>query len=438
MKMKKILLFASAIWITSATILKAQEAEPDTLRATVAKMAGDLDILKKIKVTGYIQPQFQWADSMGQAGYNGGNFNPGVDKRFQLREARLKVTYDNVLTQGVFQIDVTERGVSIKDMYLRVTDPWTNWVQLKVGMFDRPFGFEIGYSSSLRETPDRARMSQILFPGERDLGATIALQGPKGSSWNWLRLEGGMFNGTGAPGVSGSTTGNTSDFDKKKDFIGRISATRTTRSEKIKYAIGASLYDGGWRIDNDTVYHSALQASGAAGFFVEGDTKQKGTYTRRQYLGGDAQVSIEWMAGITTLRGEYIVGNQPGTSSSTTSPALAVTSQVYKRSFNGAYFYFIHDIAGTPLELVAKYDWYDPNEDAKGDEIGKSFTDGKSAGAADLKYSTIGLGLTYHLDANVKFTLYCDKVKNETSANLKGYNKDLEDNLITLRAQYKF
>jgi phosphate-selective porin len=422
----------------SATLAKAQEAEPDTLRATVAKMASDLDILKKIKVTGYIQPQFQWADSMGQAGYGGGNFNSGVDKRFQLREARLKVTYDNVVTQGVFQIDVTERGVSIKDMYLRVTDPWTNWVQLKVGMFDRPFGFEIGYSSSLRETPDRARMSQIIFPGERDLGATIALQGPKGGNWNWLRLEGGMFNGTGAPGVSGSATGNTSDFDKKKDFIGRISATRTTRNEKIKYAIGASIYDGGWRADNDTAFHIATDSTGAEGFIVDDNKKQKGSFTKRQYIGGDVQISIEWVAGITTLRGEFIQGKQPGTSSSTGSPALAVTSPVYKREFNGAYFYFIHDIAGTPLELVAKYDWYDPNTDAKGDDIGKSVAGGKSFGTADLKYSTLGVGLAYHLDANVKFTAYYDMVTNETSANLKGYNNDLEDNLFTLRAQYKF
>jgi hypothetical protein len=439
------------LMLVSATVAKAQEAEPDTLRNTVAKLASDMEVLKKIKITGYIQPQFQWADSAGQKSYEGGDFAPGVDKRFQIREARIKVTYDNVLTQGVFQVDVTERGIAIKDMYLRITDPWTNWIQLKAGMFDRPFGFEIGYSSSLRESPDRARMSQIIFPGERDLGASLALQGPKGGSWNWLRLEGGMFNGTGAPGASGSATGNTSDFDKKKDFIGRISASRTTRNEKIKYGLGASYYDGGYRKDNDTAWHVGTDTLGVKGFFTDDNKKQKGSYTQRQYMGGDAQVSIEWFAGITTLRGEYIEGKQPGISNTTVSPQFLFgidgktvasstnpAAATFKRKFNGAYFYFIHDIAHTPLELIVKYDWYDPNTDAKGDEIGKKVAGGKSFGAADIKYTTIGYGLAYHMDANVKFTAYYDMITNETSANLAGYNKELHDNIFTLRAQYKF
>lgn len=436
-KLTKILML---LIVFSGTLAKGQENEPDTLRGAVAKMASDLETLKRIKITGYIQAQFQYADSSGMNTFAGGAFPAYTDKRFQVRRGRLKATYETTLTQGVVQIDFTERGVTIKDAYLKFTEPWSKWVSIQAGLFNRPFGFEIPYSSTLRESPERARMSQIIFPNERDLGAELIFQGPKGSNWDWLKLEGGMFNGTGAPSAAGSgstVTTSTSDFDKFKDFIGHISATRTTINQKIKYGVGASGYYGGFRTDNDTVFSIGTDSLGAEGF-VTINNKAKRTEQKRKYYGADAQFSIEWVAGITTLRGEYIQGEQPGTSSSTTSPAAAVTSNVYSRKFNGAYFYFVHNIASTPFQLVAKYDWYDPNTDVKGDDIGKKVAKGKSFGAADVRYDTYGFGLVYLWDANVKITLYYDVIMNEKSANLTGYNKDLKDNLFTARVQYKF
>ena len=91
----------------------------------------------------------------------------------------------------------------------------------------------------------------------------------------------------------------------------------------------------------------------------------------------------------------------------------------------------------TPFQLVVKYDWYDPNTDVKGDEIGKVSTV-KTTNAADLKYDTIGLGMAYMLDSNTKITAYYDMVNNETSKNLSGYTKDRTDNVVTVRMQVKF
>ena len=87
---------------------------------------------------------------------------------------------------------------------------------------------------------------------------------------------------------------------------------------------------------------------------------------------------------------------------------------------------------------MVKYDWYDPNTDVKGDEIGKAISGGKPTTDGDIKYTTIGLGLAYRWDANLKITAYYDMVENETSANLGGYTNDLLDNVFTLRAQVKF
>jgi len=75
---------------------KAQEKNPfDTLAQRVEQINSDLDFMKKLKFTGYIQTQFQVADSSGINSFAGGNFPTGVDKRFAVRRGRLKLTYDN-------------------------------------------------------------------------------------------------------------------------------------------------------------------------------------------------------------------------------------------------------------------------------------------------------------------------------------------------------
>ncbi len=483
MQKLKLTLIAAALTAGLSLNAYAQESAEDTTQATLARYGSDLELLKRIKVSGYIQAQFQIADSSGQQSFNGGNFPSGVDKRFAIRRGRVKFQYDSQLgakgwstSQYVFNMDVTEKGVAVKDMYAKLTDPFIGWISLTAGMQNRPFGYEIGYSSSLRESPERGRMSQIIFPGERDLGAMITLQGPKTGKWNWLKLEAGMFNGTGARGAGLDA----SDWDKKKDFIGHLSISRTAMQEKVKWGLGLSYYAGGVRQDDADSYKYGTDSTGVKGFIV--DVKKADVATgiaarkslARNYAGVDAQLSIDWLAGITTIRAEYISGIQPGTSSSTASLVAAPTStstttttknivvldtagvpqtittttsstttgagSIYSRNFSGAYFYFTQNICQTPFQAIVKYDWYDPNTDVKGDDIGTKpkQTSVKTTNAADLRYDTWGFGLAYRWDANVKITAYYDMVKNETSANLAGYNKDLKDNVFTLRLQVKF
>lgn len=452
--MKRILLAAWALTMLQLTGLRSQaqitEAENgDTTQATLVRYGQALELLNRIKVSGYIQAQFQYADSSGQQSFNGGNFPSGTDKRFALRRGRVKFQYDSQVgakgwstSQYVLQFDVSEKGLAIKDAYAKFTDPWTGWFNLTAGMQNRPFGNEIIYSSSQRESPERGRMSQILFPGERDLGFMLTIQAPKTSRWNFLKLDAGMFNGTGARGAGLDA----SDFDKIKDFIGRLSLAKSTPSEKIKYSLGASYYYGGFRVDTVGIYRIGVDSNGVGGFVQE--YKKSDFYTvplanrkeaYRKYYGFDAQFSIDWFPGITTIRAEYITGEQPGFGSTTASPAAINTSDIYKRKFSGAYFYFLQNIGQTPLQAIVKYDWYDPNTDAKGDDIGKKVTSGtKAFNATDIQYNTLGLGLAYRWDANVKLTAYYDMVTNEKSANLAAYNDDLKDNLFTFRVQVKF
>lgn len=138
-------------------------------------MKATVDATKKIKVSGYIQAQYQTAETAGITSFAGGNFPSNVQSRFQVRRGRVKVNYDNDLTQYVLQIDVTQNGVAIKDVYASLREPWWQTFGLTAGIFNRPFGFEIGYSSSSRESPERSRVIQTLFPGERELGAMVSI-----------------------------------------------------------------------------------------------------------------------------------------------------------------------------------------------------------------------------------------------------------------------
>jgi hypothetical protein len=434
--------------LASAGAVKAQEVELtpfDTVAANEQKLNAAVSALQKLKISGYLQAQYQIADEPGIKSFAGGDFPEFSDNRFMVRRGRIKFAYEAKLAKYVIQFDVSEKGLSIKDAYLNVSDPYLNAFSITAGVFNRPFGYEIPYSSSQRESPERSRFTQTLFPGERDLGAMLTFQMPKTSPLNFLKLDAGFFNGNGT----------NPETDKKKDFIGHLGIAKATNDEKIKFGLGFSYYDGGVSIGKVSLDKAGAVPSGttrAAQTYeqktindtvsfvkITGDSIV-GSFHKRSYFGVDAQLTIETPVGFTTLRGEYCAGKQPGTEKSTTSPTLATTADTYLRKVSGSYVYFIQSFTGTKLSVVAKYDIYDPNTDISGNKIGLKPKIGsyKASTAADLKYNTLGLGLIYAYSPNIKFTAFYDMVKNETSANLKGYTSDIKDNVWTLRLQYKF
>jgi len=228
----------------SAQVLETPK--PDTVYPILEKLQTDVSLLSRLKISGYIQSQFQKADTAGIESFAGGNFPAGIDNRFAVRRGRFKLAYDYAFSQYVLQVDVTEKGIGIKDAYLSFTDPWLQCFAFTAGVFDRPFGYEISYSSSSRESPERSRMFQTLFPGERDLGAKFTFQPPKTSGFNFIKLDAGLFNGIGPNAV---------DFDRYKDFIGHLMINKTSRSEKLKVGLGVSYYNGGWRQGTKYTYY---------------------------------------------------------------------------------------------------------------------------------------------------------------------------------------
>ena len=78
---------------------------------------------ENLYVSGYMQPQFQMAQTKGAPAYGGGSFQEFSDNRFMLRRARIKFDYvvpgkvgDFPAAMFTFQFEATERDVNIRDV----------------------------------------------------------------------------------------------------------------------------------------------------------------------------------------------------------------------------------------------------------------------------------------------------------------------------------
>lgn len=432
---------ASTLAQDSARVVTREEFEEtestlEGIGETLAEIKNTVDALKKLKISGYIQSQFQVAQTKGVSSVAGGGFPANVRSRFAVRRGRIKFNYVNDLSQYVLQLDVTQNGVGIKDAYVAVLDPWEKTFGLTAGVFDRPFGFEIGYSSSSREMPERSRLFQALFPGERELGAKLEIL-PQEGPLSFLNVRAGVFNGV-------LSTAN--ENNRHKDLIGRAGVQLPFTGANLAVDGGFSVYSG--RVTNTSKFVNSVDASGGVKrFAVDSSASNAGAMHNRNYYGGDVQLyyDIPGFGGLS-LRGEYIGGTQPGTASGTSfynpftsAGATDAVTPLYKRKFAGWYLAYVQNV-GVSNQFIARYDEYDPNTEVSGTDVGAS---GSNLSAADLKITTLGLGWIFHFDSSVKFVFYYDIVMNEKAApgatgSLAAFTDDLDDNVFTLRAQFKF
>ena len=423
--------------MTAAVMAQETELTPvEQLKQRTETLENAMKTLQKFKVSGYIQTQYQYCETDA----DGNNFKLAKGRntqetkdldgfgRFGVRRGRIKFTYTDGLVEGVFQPDFTEKGVSFKDVYLSVKDPWFGTNSFKTGIFDRPFGHEIAYSSSRRESPERSRIVQSLFPDERDLGAMLTLQANKNSPWNILRLEVGLFAGNGIR----------PQIESKMDFIGHLSVAKNI-GDNILIGGGVSTYLGSMYQGDSSVFVMKDNK-----FVLDSKNADNiGKYAKRQYFGLDLQFSMMTAAGLTQLRSEYIFGEHAGNKFSAYSfkTETLPTDATYMRKIAGGYVILTQDLGTTPFTFIAKYDWYNPNTEVSGNDI---------TNKGEILMSNIGLGAIWRINNALNLTAYYDIVKNEKTDKLKntknadgkitayGYENDRKDNVFTLRLQYKF
>jgi hypothetical protein len=200
-----------------------------------------LDKVSKLKVSGYIQGRYEWH----QDATNGWNFNAkptttnppgnagsGTKTTFYVRRARLDTAYKGTNMEYVLQLDAGGDSVGLRDAEAAFVDTWTPaHLRVSVGQFKYPFGAEIPQSDTVREMPERSRMIQQLFAGERDRG--LKVQG----TYQWLRFQVALINGNGVqdPIFKGGK-----DENSWKDVVGRVGFDFTTLIGGVSGYYGAN------------------------------------------------------------------------------------------------------------------------------------------------------------------------------------------------------
>ncbi len=327
----------------------------------------------------------------------------------------------------VFQLDGTQDGVRLMDAFIQLHAPTLPDFRFTAGLFNRPFGYSIVYSSGYRDFPERARVFQTLMPRERDLGAMVSFQPKKIAKF--ITAELAMVNGSGL---------NAKDYDSGKDLIGNLNFKFDSLAQKkLHIGFGASFYSGTVRSNTKTYYTPR-----DGGYEVNTSATNENSKVSRDYFGGNFQIEYDSPFGATTFKTEYVYGRQPGVASSATitGPASSTSfgtqpsGNLYLRNFEGYYLWLTQRILQTRLELLLAYDVYDPNTDVEENEIGFA---GSNTTAGDIRFNTLGYGLSCSINSRLKLTIYNEHVTNKATQ-LSSYTSDLKDDVFTTRLQYRW
>lgn len=420
---RKIALIVCHLFLSAVCFAQSEntvEAQLEGLDNHNQHLGNEIKNLQKFKTSGYIQTQYQYGEKDASLKVGTANTTDKPFNRMGIRRGRMKFTYEDGPASGVFQLDITEKGVELNDAFLALKESlFKSQSLLKAGFFDRPFGNEISYSSAQLESPERALLIQTLFPEERDLGAMLQLQAPKSSKWSLIKLEAGLFAGNGIK----------QETDNRKDFIGHLSVSKTF-GNSLKLSGGTSYYHGSVYQGTENVYRTVGKK-----FVRNQNTENIGKFAKREYIGFDIQLEAINIVGASQIRAEYLFGQQPGTKTNSKSPNASTlpTHDTYIRNFSGWYAIFIQDVGTLPISAVIKYDMYNPNTKISGNDIGLH-----ESSSGDIAYNTLGFGLLWTIHKNVRLQAFYEFVANEKSENLNGYSENRKDNVFTLRLQYKY
>lgn len=404
------IIFAINCYAQTDTVVQ----EGISLDKRIERFESIINKLDNLSIGGFFQMQYIYAQPNAVLRIGAPNENPGKNfSRIGVRRSRLRFSFDKELVVIVFQLDLSDRGIVIRDAYLKFKDPWLKISEFQTGIFFRPFGYEVRLSSQRREAPERSRIFPIIFPGERDLGASLKLQTEPTSPLKFLTLETALVAGNGVM----------PETDSRLDFIGNLKGIRNFGY--IVFSAGVSYYNGSVFQGTENVY--TMQNNG---FVLNSSPTNKGGYAKREYFGFDTEITFKNLTiGNTDFVFEYVYGQQPASLTSSTSPNSPRTPTVdtYIRPFNGGHLTIRQDIGKLPFSVFGRYDWYDPNIKVSGNDIGLNGTS-----ATDIAYHTLGAGLIWKIVKNVELQGYYEMPRNETTLNLPEFKYDRKDNMFTV------
>jgi hypothetical protein len=371
----------------------------------IKELQNDVSALKKIKVSGYLQAQFEKSEKAGGFVADPYDANDPVKSRFNLRRSRIKVAYDAGSTQMVVQGDFSNAGFSLKDAYLDFSEPTFPMLSARIGVFNRP-NYEVEYSSSQRESPERSSVVRALYPNERDLGVMLTL-----APEDLFVLQLAGFNNT----FLGPIRQTSPNFGSEPlYFMARL--TKSLTLGDIGLDLGVHGRFGNVRANTGRFITAENPTT------LVDTTGAAGDAYARSWFGVEAQLYYDFLGGMKIL-GEYITGSDVNELSAA---GASPVRPVRQREFSGFYVMLVKNI-GADWQFAAKYDSYMPNTAIGDDKVNQT---------SELAVSTIGVGLHNYTFANVRLTVWYDMIS--TATNDRILKEDPKDNQLTLRAQYKF
>ncbi|MCS7191899.1 MAG: porin [Armatimonadetes bacterium] len=343
--------FAAAA--SEAASVEALQAEITRLKEQLSKLEKQLSDMQKqqkavekvtqrfepITIGGYIQMRYE-RDSSRRTDEND-LVRGRAKENFRLRRVRLDVRGTPI--RGVLyrlQADVAGTNAEIRDAFLelRAGDGVITFGHFKVPLLE-----EVIESSAVRLTPERARVSTELFPGERDRGITYSWR-KKGAPEITL----GLFSGTRSTVTQDSLT-------SRKSWLVRIVQPLDKEGKLGKFWVGR------------------MDGVGRRNFGTDTAPNIRNFDRERTVVG----LTLTPISGLT-IRGEWVDGKDAGNAAN---PTVKV---------RGWYALVGYKLPNQPFTLYAKHDQYDPNRDV----VGNTFKRNALGIQYDLNRST-RLNLTW-------------------------------------------
>jgi len=374
----------------------------DGINENLNTLNGDVAILKWLKVSGYLQARYEYNDSSTSTDtlLKGVATNRNANN-FYIRRGRIKFTFQpQQSSKYVIYFDASKNSVSLKEAYVELNrvHKW-NTFTLTAGQFNVPFGYEIEYSSSKRDFPERSLAENKLFPGERDRGINFTYAAPK-----YLQLNLGLLQGLGIDGPWNTPLKTKNVVARAKAKLGIIDFGMSgywgkSYVNSVAAVDGSSTWydaNGNSRVDSGEVKTTSPKAA------VPGSTWDKDRY------GIDAQAYLDLLpVGATGIRAEYF-------------KARDYNSTAKKVLHEQGWYGWVSQSLGNKFGAAVRYDYWDPNTLTLGDATG-----------------TWSFALHYFYDANVRLTAAYDipHLLDGNSTFTKSV-KDVKDNRFTLQFQY--
>jgi hypothetical protein len=324
------------------------------------------EFLRDLSMTAYIQAQYEaHQDAQDQLDPSGQPLNTD---RFLLRRARVKIEKAFTYASTMVEVDGnTVNGPSFGLLHAEASVMYRGerafslppFIQVTLGLFDTPFGYELVESPRARFFTERSLASRAFFPGEPDLGGRIT------SALGWFRASVAILNGNP---LGEKTSFPLRDPAAVKDIAARVGA-EVEPTPWLFVAGGASVYNGKgfhpgavagkpsvqWKDANEDGIIEQTELLG-----IPATTSTPSQTFDRWIVGADLRLMFRTPIGPTRLGFEVMVANNMDRGLFIADPIL---TGVDNREI-GVMAGFTQEILGYGV-LGFRFDSYDPNADAQ-------------------------------------------------------------------------